>query len=122
MDPTGPRRPDNVVDPTGPRRPDNVVDPTGPRRKGDVMGEETGGEREVGKVVGYFGKVGVAAVEATAEFAAGETLHFKGHTTDFTVTVVSMQVDGKPVEKAGPGDKVGVKVLDKARDGDKVYR
>jgi hypothetical protein len=89
---------------------------------GEETGEATGGEREVGKVVGYFGKVGVAAVEATAEFAAGETLHFKGHTTDFSVTIVSMQVDGKAVEKAGPGDKVGIKVPAKTREGDKVYR
>ena len=81
-----------------------------------------GEEQSVGHVVGYFGKIGVAAIEATAEFAVGETLHFKGHTTDFTCTVDSMQVEGTPMEKTSPGDKVGIKVPEKARDGDKVYR
>ena len=81
-----------------------------------------GEEQEVGRVVGYFGKIGVAAVEATAEFAAGETLHFKGHTTDFTCAVESMQVEGNAVERATPGDKVGIKVPEKARDGDHVYK
>jgi putative protease len=81
-----------------------------------------GEEQFVGKVVGYFGKIGVAAVEATAEFAVGETLRFKGHTTDFTSKVESMQIETEKVEKVGPGDKVGIKVPEKARDGDKVYR
>ncbi len=81
-----------------------------------------GEEQQVGKVVGYFGKVGVAVVEVAAEFAVGETLHFKGHTTDFTCTVESMRIETDPVEKAVPGDKVGIKVPEKARGGDKVYR
>jgi putative protease len=81
-----------------------------------------GEEQEVGKVVGYFGKIGVAAVEATGEFAVGDTLHYKGHTTDFTAAVESMQIEGQNVEKASPGDKVGIKVPEKARDHDKVYK
>ncbi len=81
-----------------------------------------GEEREVGKVVGYFGKIGVAAVEATADFALGDNLHFKGGTTDFSVTVESMQVDNQPVSRAEPGNKVGIKVPDKARHGDTVFR
>ncbi len=81
-----------------------------------------GEEREVGKVVGYFGKIGVAAVEAGAEFSVGDSLRFKGNTTDFTLTVESMQVDNKPVNKAAPGDKVGIKVPEKARHGDAVFR
>ena len=81
-----------------------------------------GEEREVGKVVGYFGKIGVAAVEATAGFAVGDTLHFKGGTTDFSVTVESMQADNQPVNRAEPGSKVGIKVPEKVRHGDTVFR
>ena len=81
-----------------------------------------GEEQEVGKVVGYFGKIGVAAIEATAEFAVGDTLHFKGHTTDFASKVESMQVESEQVERASPGDKVGIKVPEKARDGDGVFK
>ena len=79
-------------------------------------------EQEVGRVVGYFGKIGVAAIEPTAAIAVGDTLHFKGHTTDFTTKVESMQIEGQQVEKAGAGDSVGIKVPEKARDGDLVYK
>ena len=89
---------------------------------GEQQASEGAAEQEVGKVVGYFGKIGVAAIEAAAEFAVGETLHFKGHTTDFTCKVESMQIEGESVDKVGPGDKVGIKVPEKARDGDKVLR
>ena len=76
----------------------------------------------VGKVVGYFAKIGVAAVVAEGEFRVGDTLHFKGHTTDFEMTVDSMQVDNKPVEAAKAGDEVGIKVPDRVREHDKVFK
>ncbi len=79
-------------------------------------------EQEVGKVVGYFAKVGVAAIEATAEFAVGDVLHYKGHTTDFTAKVESMQTEKESVDKASPGDKVGIKVPDRVRENDVVTR
>ena len=78
--------------------------------------------RVVGKVVGYYAKIGVAAVVAEGEFKVGDTLHFKGHTTDFEMTVDSMQVDNKPVEAAKAGDEVGIKVPDRVREHDKVMR
>ena len=82
-------------------------------------------EPEVGRVVGYFAKIGVAAIEVTAPeggIAVGDTLHFKGHTTDFETTVESMQVENKPVEGAKAGDQVGIKVPDRVREHDKVYK
>lgn len=78
-------------------------------------------EQRVGKVVGYFKRIGVAAIEVTAEFSVGGSLHFKGTTTDFTMTVDSMQTDNAPVVKAAPGQKVGLKVPEKVRDGDGVF-
>ena len=79
-------------------------------------------EPVVGKVVGYFAKIGVAAIEATAEFAVGDVLHYKGHTTDFTAKVDSMQVENASVEKASPGDEVGIKVPDRVREHDVVTK
>lgn len=76
----------------------------------------------VGKVVGYYAKIGVAAVVAEGDFKVGDTLRFKGHTTDLEMTVDSMQVDGKPVESAKAGDEVGIKVPDRVREHDKVFR
>ncbi len=79
-------------------------------------------EQEVGKVIGYFAKVGVVAIEATAEFAVGDVLHYKGHTTDFTAKVESMRIESDSVDKASPGDKIGIKVPDRARENDVVTR
>ena len=79
-------------------------------------------ETEVGKVFTYFRKVGVAAVKVTGEIKKGETLRFKGHTTDFTCVAESMQVDNEEVESAGAGADLGIRVPERARDGDVVYR
>ena len=80
-------------------------------------------EVEVGRVNKYFGKVEVAAIEVTQEpIKVGDNLHFKGATTDFTLQVESMEIDRNPVEEAKVGDLVGIKVPERVRPGDKVYR
>jgi selenocysteine-specific translation elongation factor len=43
-------------------------------------------------------------------------------TTNFEMTVASMQVEGADIEEAGAGDDIGMKVDDRARQGDLVYR
>jgi len=88
------------------------------------MSEQQGApeEKPVGEVTHYFGKIGVMALELTDTVAVGDTLHVMGHTTDFVFTVASMQIEHESVEKAGPGDSVGIKVGEKARAGDMVYR
>lgn len=80
-------------------------------------------EIEVGRVVDYFAKVGVAAIEVTAGgISVGDTLHYRGHTTDFTETVASLQVEHESVEEAAAGANVGIKVSDRARAHDIVYK
>ena len=80
-------------------------------------------EIAVGKVSKYFGHVGVAALEITgAGFKTGDTLRFKGHTTDFTQTVESMQVEHQSVTEAKPGDSIGLKVKDRVRPHDQVFK
>jgi len=54
--------------------------------------------------------------------SVGDTLHFLGHTTDFESTIHSMQIEYKFVSEAKKGDSVGVKVPEKAREGDKVFK
>jgi hypothetical protein len=58
----------------------------------------------------------------TDGFIPGDVLRFKGHTTDFTQEVTSMEVDNKTVEEAGPGDLAGIKTNERVRENDKVYR
>jgi len=79
-------------------------------------------EEEVGKISDYFAKIGVAAIELTGTLSVGDTIHIKGHTTDFTQNVDSMQIEHQNVEKANPGDSIGIKVKDRVRDHDIVYK
>lgn len=79
-------------------------------------------ELEIGKVSGYFARIGVAAIELTGELSVGDTIHIKGHTTDFTQAVESMQVEHESVEKAEADQGVGIKVEERARKGDSVYK
>ena len=80
-------------------------------------------EQLVGTVTHYFGKVSVAGIELTeGELHVGDTIHIVGHTSDFTQTIDSMQIDGIAVESAGIGDRIGVRVIEHARDHDKVYK
>jgi len=80
-------------------------------------------EELIGKVMHYFGKAQVAAIEITSgQLAVGDTIHFKGHTSDFNQKVESMQMEHEQVETAKPGDQIGIRVVEHAREHDEVYR
>lgn len=80
-------------------------------------------EKEIGYVSNYFGKISVAAIEITDDTVSiGDTLHFVGSTTDFKMTVDSMQVEHETVSEARKGGSVGLKVPDRVRKSDKVYK
>ena len=80
-------------------------------------------EVEIGKVADYFAKIDVVAIEVTAEgIKVGDTLHFVGHTTDFTQKITSIQIEHQQVEEAKVGDNVGIKVGERIRSHDKVYK
>ena len=80
-------------------------------------------EVQIGKVSHYFAKIQVAAVELTdGDLAVGDTIHFKGHTSDFTQPVDSMQVDNAGVDRAEKGQSIGIRVAEHARVGDAVFK
>lgn len=79
-------------------------------------------EIEIGRIEDYFAKVEVAGIQLTGEVAVGDTIHIKGHTTDLTSMVQSIQIEHESVDHAGPGDLVGIKVGDRCRKGDHVYK
>ncbi len=80
-------------------------------------------EEQVGKVTHYFGHLGVAAIEITdGTLAVGDTIHVKGHTSDFTLKVDSMQIDGESIAEAAVGENVGLKVPEHAREHDLVAK
>ncbi len=80
-------------------------------------------EKEVGVIVKFFAKPSVAALQVKdGSIKKGDILRFKGHTTDFTQEVGSMEIENQPVEEAVPGDLVGIKVKERVRENDIVYQ
>ena len=80
-------------------------------------------EIEIGKVADFFQKIGVVAIEVTSgEVSVGDTIHFSGHTTDYSQTIESMQIEHDSVQTAKPGDNVGIKVTERIRVHDKVFK
>ena len=79
-------------------------------------------EVEIGKVTEFFAQPVVAGVELSGTLKAGDKIHIKGSTTDVELTVESMQIDRVDITRGKPGDLVGIKVPDRVRRGDKVYK
>jgi putative protease len=80
-------------------------------------------EKKIGEVMKYFSKPSVAAVKIIeGEVAVGDSIKFSGHTTDFIDVIESMEVDNKSVQKAVAGDFIGVKVSNRVRPGDEVFK
>jgi putative protease len=80
-------------------------------------------EKKLGEVIKFFGKIGVAAIRLSeGSLKVGDQIHIVGHTTDVTQTVDSMQIENKDVQEAGPGADIGVKVKDRVREHDVVYK
>jgi putative protease len=80
-------------------------------------------EKKVGVVIKFFGKISVAAIRITDDvLKVGDTIHIKGHTTDLTQTVGSMQIENQSVEEAAPGADIGIKIDDRVRENDVVYK
>ena len=79
-------------------------------------------EEMIGEVSDFFARPSVAAIELTGSLKLGDRIHIKGHSTDLECNVESMQIKNAPVKEAKAGDSVGVKVTDRTRKGDKVYK
>ncbi|MFQ6014729.1 MAG: translation elongation factor-like protein [Anaerolineae bacterium] len=79
-------------------------------------------EKEIGRVSHYFRKIGVAGIELTAPLRVGDTIRIRGFTTDFEQTVESMELDHQAIEQAKSGQSIGVKVIQRARRNDRVYK
>ncbi|MGQ9546631.1 MAG: translation elongation factor-like protein [Dehalococcoidia bacterium] len=80
------------------------------------------GEVEIGKVTDFFAKPVVAGIELSSVLRIGDKIHIKGSTTDMTLTVESMQIERVNINEGKPGDLVGIKVPERVRRGDKVYK
>ncbi|RLG70278.1 MAG: translation elongation factor-like protein [Methanobacteriota archaeon] len=87
------------------------------------MSEKEEEKELVGRVSHYFSKISVAAIELTdGSIEVGDTILIEGGTTRLEQVVESMQIEHNPVNRAEKGQSVGVKVKDRVRPNDKVYR
>lgn len=78
--------------------------------------------KEIGKISHYFTKIGVAVIELTGPLSVGDKILFQGSTTDFEQTVSSMQIEHTNIAKAQAGQSIGLKVANRVREGDAVYK
>ena len=77
---------------------------------------------EIGQIIHFFSKISVAVIELKASLNVGDTIVIKGPNTDFEQTVDSMQIEHKDVHHAEKGQSIGLKVADRVRETDTVYK
>ncbi len=100
-----------------PRAPLKAARPPGPPPPPAAPGER------IGVVTHYYGHLSVAVVKLeSATLRVGDTIHIRGHTSDFSQRVESLQIGHAPVAEVGPHDDFGLKVIEHAREHDVVYK
>ncbi len=98
------------------------VEPGPPPGSVPPVEEPTSPEMAVGVVTHYYSHLGVAVIQVnTGVLRTGDMIHVKGHTTDFTQQIASMEYEHQHVDQAIPGQSVGIKAFDHAREHDIVY-
>ena len=79
-------------------------------------------EIQIGVVDHFFGNISVGMIKLTDVLKVGDKIHIKGSTSDFTQGVTSMQIDRVSAQEAKAGDIISVKVEQKVRKDDAVYK
>ena len=79
-------------------------------------------ETEIGEVMTYYANIGVAAIDLTGSIKVGDTIIFRGFTTDMEHKVDTMQIEPESVQEAKAGDQIGIKIPGKVRKSDRVYK
>jgi hypothetical protein len=103
-----------------PKKP--LVAPGPPPSSMPPVEEPASNEEAVGTITHYYSHLGVAVIQINkGTLRTGNTIHVKGHTTDFTETVESMEFEHQHIDEASAGQSVGLKVRDHAREHDIVY-
>jgi len=78
--------------------------------------------KEVGKISHFFSKISVAVIDLTETLSVGDRIRIQGPTTDFEQTVDSMQIEHENVKTAKKGQSIGLKVKERVREKDTVYK
>ena len=100
-----------------------LVKPGPPAGTVPSVEEPVAQEEAIGVITHYYSHLGVAVAQLNkGQLKVGDMVHVKGHSTDFTQTVTSMEYEHQHIEQAGAGQNIGLKVIDHAREHDIVYR
>jgi putative protease len=79
-------------------------------------------EQEIGRITHYFGKISVGIIKLLGELKVGDTIHIKGIHDDFTQSIDSIQIEHQNVDAAKSGDEIGIRVVGKVHENDKVFK
>ncbi|MBI5871752.1 translation elongation factor-like protein [archaeon] len=79
-------------------------------------------KKQIGTITHYFVNIGVGVIELTDTIKEGDTIEIQGATTSFQQKAESMQINKKPVKAASKGQEIGIKLMDRVREGDKVFK
>lgn len=76
----------------------------------------------IGDITHYYNQINVAVIYLSDSIRIGDVIHILGRTTDFRQNVTSLQIEHQTIEEAGQGQEVALKVIQRVRKGDKVFR
>lgn len=93
-----------------------------PRKKTPALKSIKSEGNFIGSITHYFPHVQAAVIKLKGTLAKGDTVKIKGHTTEITQIVTSMQIDRKDIQTAKKGDEIGLQVSSRVRQQDKVYK
>jgi len=79
-------------------------------------------EKEIGTITHYYGHLSVGIIKLSDTLKAGEDIHIKGHSSDFSQKVDSLEIEHQIVNEGKAGDMVGIKVAGKVHEHDKVFK
>ena len=79
-------------------------------------------EKQIGTVDHFFGNISVGMIKLSDSLKVGDRIRIKGTTSDFTQDILSMQIDRVPAQEAKAGDLISIKVEQKVRKDDAVYK
>ena len=79
-------------------------------------------EEQIGKIIHYYDKIGVGVVRLEGPLNVGDTVHVKGSASDFEQAVSSMQLNHESIKDGKKGDEIAVKLDQKAKEGDVLYK
>jgi len=77
---------------------------------------------KVGRVEHFYSKASVAVIEILAPIKKGDKILIRGSTTDISQIVESIESEHKQLLEAQAGERVGLKVIDRVRENDVVYK